>query len=127
MSSVCVGAAVKDTLSSSNVSDGSNPVMCDHLMKSWRVVTRRSWYCRKHWCLLLLHSETDHDRRTPSPDVIILSDNEASSPRTTPRPEERLHQANLDMFKVALVAVTRHMARTIEPVCRLYRQYLLYG
>lgn len=45
-------------------------------------------------------SETDHDRRTPSPDVIILSDNEASSPRTTPRPEERLHQANLDMFKV---------------------------
>lgn len=45
-------------------------------------------------------SETDHERRTPSPDVIILSDNEASSPRTTPRPEERLHQANLDMFKV---------------------------
>ncbi|XP_076013222.1 transcriptional repressor p66-beta isoform X2 [Genypterus blacodes] len=40
----------------------------------------------------------EHDRRTPSPDVIILSDNEASSPRTTPRPEERLH-ANLDMFK----------------------------
>ncbi|XP_031134377.1 transcriptional repressor p66-beta isoform X1 [Sander lucioperca] len=43
--------------------------------------------------------DADHDRRTPSPDVIILSDNEASSPRTTPRPEERLHQANLDMFK----------------------------
>ncbi|CAG5892103.1 unnamed protein product [Menidia menidia] len=44
-------------------------------------------------------SEADHDRQTPSPDVIILSDNEASSPRTTPRPEERMHQANLDMFK----------------------------
>uniref|UniRef100_A0A3P8WEQ4 GATA zinc finger domain containing 2B n=1 Tax=Cynoglossus semilaevis TaxID=244447 RepID=A0A3P8WEQ4_CYNSE len=44
--------------------------------------------------------DTDRDRRTPSPDVIILSDNEASSPRTTPRPDERVHQANLDMFKV---------------------------
>ncbi|MEQ2215664.1 Transcriptional repressor p66-beta, partial [Xenoophorus captivus] len=40
--------------------------------------------------------------QTPSPDVIILSDNEASSPRTTPRPEERMHQANLEMFKVHL-------------------------
>uniref|UniRef100_A0A3Q1AST9 GATA-type domain-containing protein n=1 Tax=Amphiprion ocellaris TaxID=80972 RepID=A0A3Q1AST9_AMPOC len=47
--------------------------------------------------------DVDHDRRTPSPDVIILSDNEASSPRTTPRPEERVHQANLDMFKVPVV------------------------
>jgi len=45
-------------------------------------------------------SDVDLDRRTPSPDVIILSDNEASSPRTTPRPEERLHHANLDLFKV---------------------------
>ncbi|XP_068188981.1 transcriptional repressor p66-beta isoform X1 [Antennarius striatus] len=43
--------------------------------------------------------EAELDRRTPSPDVIILSDNEASSPRTTPHPEERLHHANLDMFK----------------------------
>ncbi|MED6274019.1 hypothetical protein CHARACLAT_012292 [Characodon lateralis] len=46
--------------------------------------------------------EVDRDRQTPSPDVIILSDNEASSPRTTPRPEERMHQANLEMFKVHL-------------------------
>lgn len=50
--------------------------------------------------LFFLTSDADHDRRTPSPDVIILSDNEASSPRTTPRPEERVHKANLDMFKV---------------------------
>lgn len=48
----------------------------------------------------IVYSDTDRDRRTPSPDVIILSDNEASSPRTTPRPDERVHQANLDMFKV---------------------------
>uniref|UniRef100_A0A3Q2PZH1 GATA zinc finger domain containing 2B n=1 Tax=Fundulus heteroclitus TaxID=8078 RepID=A0A3Q2PZH1_FUNHE len=44
--------------------------------------------------------EVDHDRQTPSPDVIILSDNEVSSPRTTPRSEERMHQANMEMFKV---------------------------
>ncbi|TMS18460.1 Transcriptional repressor p66-beta [Larimichthys crocea] len=56
--------------------------------------------------------EADHDRRTPSPDVIILSDNEASSPRTTPRPEERLHQANLDMFKVPVV---QNAASSVQP------------
>lgn len=50
-----------------------------------------------------LRREVNHDRRTPSPDVIILSDNEASSPRSTPRPEERLQKANLDMFKVCAV------------------------
>lgn len=53
--------------------------------------------------LLCLRREVNHDRRTPSPDVIILSDNEASSPRSTPRPEERLQKANLDMFKVHAV------------------------
>ncbi|KAA8586270.1 hypothetical protein FQN60_007839, partial [Etheostoma spectabile] len=56
--------------------------------------------------------DADHDRRTPSPDVIILSDNEASSPRTTPRPEERLHQANLDMFKVPVV---QNAASSVQP------------
>lgn len=45
-------------------------------------------------------SDVDRERHTPSPDVIILSDNEASSPRGTPHPEERLHQANLEIFKV---------------------------
>ncbi|TNN32516.1 Transcriptional repressor p66-beta [Liparis tanakae] len=49
----------------------------------------------KYWAC-----DVDLDRRTPSPDVIILSDNEASSPRTTPRPEERLHHVNLDLFKM---------------------------
>ncbi|XP_029591157.1 transcriptional repressor p66-beta-like isoform X2 [Salmo trutta] len=44
-------------------------------------------------------SDVDRERHTPSPDVIILSDNEASSPRGTPHPGERLHQANLEIFK----------------------------
>uniref|UniRef100_A0A8C7LYE8 GATA-type domain-containing protein n=1 Tax=Oncorhynchus mykiss TaxID=8022 RepID=A0A8C7LYE8_ONCMY len=43
--------------------------------------------------------DVDRERHTPSPDVIILSDNEASSPRGTPHPGERLHQANLEIFK----------------------------
>lgn len=45
-------------------------------------------------------SGVERERCTPSPDVIILSDNEASSPRSTPHPEERRHHPNLDMFKV---------------------------
>ncbi|XP_060916380.1 transcriptional repressor p66-beta isoform X1 [Labrus bergylta] len=63
--------------------------------------------------------ETDHDRRTPSPDVIILSDNEASSPRTTPRPEERLHQANLDMFKGKTGEERQQMIKALREELRL--------
>ncbi|XP_038624945.1 transcriptional repressor p66-beta isoform X4 [Tachyglossus aculeatus] len=44
-------------------------------------------------------SEPDRGRLTPSPDVIVLSDNEASSPRSGSRVEERLKAANLEMFK----------------------------
>ncbi|XP_028910638.1 transcriptional repressor p66-beta isoform X1 [Ornithorhynchus anatinus] len=44
-------------------------------------------------------SEPDRGRLTPSPDVIVLSDNEASSPRSGSRMEERLKAANLEMFK----------------------------
>lgn len=47
-----------------------------------------------------LSSEPDRGRLTPSPDVIVLSDNEASSPRSSSRMEERLKAANLEMFKV---------------------------
>ncbi|KAJ8273728.1 hypothetical protein GJAV_G00104850 [Gymnothorax javanicus] len=43
--------------------------------------------------------EVERERRTPSPDVIILSDNEASSPRAPPPAEDRLRSANLEMFK----------------------------
>uniref|UniRef100_A0A3Q3GW89 GATA zinc finger domain containing 2B n=1 Tax=Labrus bergylta TaxID=56723 RepID=A0A3Q3GW89_9LABR len=60
-----------------------------------------------------------HDRRTPSPDVIILSDNEASSPRTTPRPEERLHQANLDMFKGKTGEERQQMIKALREELRL--------
>nr|XP_043908427.1 transcriptional repressor p66-beta isoform X1 [Solea senegalensis] len=63
--------------------------------------------------------EADRDRRTPSPDVIILSDNEASSPRTTPRPEERLHQANLDMFKGKSGEERQQMIKALREELRL--------
>lgn len=63
--------------------------------------------------------EAEHDRRTPSPDVIILSDNEASSPRTTPRPDERLHQANLDMFKGKSGEERQQMIKALREELRL--------
>ncbi|XP_034400867.1 transcriptional repressor p66-beta [Cyclopterus lumpus] len=63
--------------------------------------------------------DVDLDRRTPSPDVIILSDNEASSPRTTPRPEERLHQANLDMFKGKTGEERQQMIKALREELRL--------
>ncbi|KAM4540005.1 transcriptional repressor p66-beta isoform 1-T1 [Odontesthes bonariensis] len=63
--------------------------------------------------------EADHDRQTPSPDVIILSDNEASSPRTTPRPEERMHQANLDMFKGKTGEERHQMIKALREELRL--------
>ncbi|XP_041430534.1 transcriptional repressor p66-beta isoform X3 [Xenopus laevis] len=44
-------------------------------------------------------SEQDRGGLTPSPDIIVLSDNEASSPRSASRLEERIKVANLDMFK----------------------------
>ncbi|NXK76352.1 P66B protein, partial [Amazona guildingii] len=44
-------------------------------------------------------SDPDRGRLTPSPDIIVLSDNEASSPRSGSRMEERLKAANLEMFK----------------------------
>nr|XP_061808918.1 transcriptional repressor p66-beta-like [Nerophis lumbriciformis] len=63
--------------------------------------------------------DTDHDRRTPSPDVIILSDNEASSPRATPRPEERLNHANLDMFKGKSGEERQQMIKALREELRL--------
>ncbi|XP_029919096.1 transcriptional repressor p66-beta [Myripristis murdjan] len=63
--------------------------------------------------------DVDRERRTPSPDVIILSDNEASSPRTTPRPEERLHHANLDMFKGKTGEERQQMIKALREELRL--------
>uniref|UniRef100_A0A672GKH4 Transcriptional repressor p66-beta-like n=1 Tax=Salarias fasciatus TaxID=181472 RepID=A0A672GKH4_SALFA len=63
--------------------------------------------------------DSDRSRRTPSPDVIILSDNEASSPRTTPRPDERLHHANLDMFKGKTGEERQQMIKALREELRL--------
>ncbi|XP_059499021.1 transcriptional repressor p66-beta isoform X2 [Stegostoma tigrinum] len=44
-------------------------------------------------------SDVDRERSTPSPDIIVLSDNEASSPRANGRFEDRNKVANLELFK----------------------------
>ncbi|GCC18225.1 hypothetical protein chiPu_0022065, partial [Chiloscyllium punctatum] len=44
-------------------------------------------------------SDADRERSTPSPDIIVLSDNEASSPRANGRYEDRHKVANLELFK----------------------------
>lgn len=62
-------------------------------------------------------SGVERERCTPSPDVIILSDNEASSPRSTPHPEERRHYPNLDMFKVQCLSHNMDLNRTIQQHC----------
>ncbi|KAK9957579.1 hypothetical protein ABG768_011818 [Culter alburnus] len=64
-------------------------------------------------------SEIVRERRTPSPDVIILSDNEASSPRSTPHPEEKLHQANLEMFKGKTGEERQQMIKALREELRL--------
>lgn len=59
---------------------------------------------------VFLHSDVDRERHTPSPDVIVLSDNEASSPRGPSQGEERLRVANLEMFKVCVcLCVFQHI------------------
>ncbi|XP_072303710.1 transcriptional repressor p66-beta [Eucyclogobius newberryi] len=63
--------------------------------------------------------EADYVRRTPSPDVIILSDNEASSPRATPRPEEKIHRANLEMFKGKTEEERQQMIKALREELRL--------
>ncbi|XP_030645238.1 transcriptional repressor p66-beta [Chanos chanos] len=64
-------------------------------------------------------SDLDRERRTPSPDVIILSDNEASSPRGTPHPEERHHRANLEMFKGKTGEERQQMIKALREELRL--------
>lgn len=63
---------------------------------------------------LILSSEPDRGRLTPSPDIIVLSDNEASSPRSSSRMEERLKAANLEMFKVKEGGGERQILRKRE-------------
>ena len=71
----------------------------------WRVLVAHGF------CLcFLIASETACERRSLSPDVIVLSDNEATSPRSTPHPEERLHQANREIFRVSTVSRSLYTA-----------------
>ncbi|XP_037392843.1 transcriptional repressor p66-beta-like isoform X1 [Pygocentrus nattereri] len=63
-------------------------------------------------------SVVDKDRHTPSPDVIVLSDNEASSPKGAGR-EERVKPVNLDMFKGKSVAERQRVIKALREELRL--------
>ncbi|NXO19586.1 P66B protein, partial [Cisticola juncidis] len=64
-------------------------------------------------------SEQDRGRLTPSPDVIVLSDNEASSPRCSSRMEERLKAANLEMFKGKSLEERQQLIKQLRDELRL--------
>lgn len=63
-------------------------------------------------------SVVDKERHTPSPDVIVLSDNEASSPKGAGR-EERAKPVNLDMFKGKSVAERQRVIKALREELRL--------
>ncbi|KAI4892426.1 hypothetical protein NFI96_019359, partial [Prochilodus magdalenae] len=63
-------------------------------------------------------SVVDKERLTPSPDVIVLSDNEASSPKGAGR-EERVKPVNLDMFKGKSVAERQRVIKALREELRL--------
>ncbi|XP_035602027.1 transcriptional repressor p66-beta-like isoform X3 [Oncorhynchus keta] len=63
--------------------------------------------------------DADRERHTPSPDVIVLSDNEASSPRGPSQGEERLRAANLEMFKGKTGEERQKMIRALREELRL--------
>ncbi|XP_071032907.1 transcriptional repressor p66-beta-like isoform X3 [Oncorhynchus clarkii lewisi] len=63
--------------------------------------------------------DTDRERHTPSPDVIVLSDNEASSPRGPSQGEERLRAANLEMFRGKTGEERQKMIRALREELRL--------
>uniref|UniRef100_A0A8C0UIL9 GATA zinc finger domain containing 2B n=1 Tax=Cyanistes caeruleus TaxID=156563 RepID=A0A8C0UIL9_CYACU len=64
-------------------------------------------------------SEQDRGRLTPSPDIIVLSDNEASSPRSSSRMEERLKAANLEMFKGKSLEERQQLIKQLRDELRL--------
>ncbi|XP_048881186.1 transcriptional repressor p66-beta-like isoform X2 [Brienomyrus brachyistius] len=64
-------------------------------------------------------SEPDRERHTPSPDVIVLSDNEASSPRASSRSEDRLRAANVEMFKGKSGEERQQMIKALKEELRL--------
>ncbi|XP_058862404.1 transcriptional repressor p66-beta-like [Acipenser ruthenus] len=63
--------------------------------------------------------DVDRERRTPSPDIIVLSDNEASSPRSNCCVEERVKAASLEMFKGRSVEERQQMIKQLQDELRL--------
>ncbi|XP_058253247.1 transcriptional repressor p66-beta-like isoform X1 [Hemibagrus wyckioides] len=63
-------------------------------------------------------SVVDRERHTPSPDVIVLSDNEASSPKGAGR-EEKVKPVNLDMFKGKSIAERQRVIKALREELRL--------
>ncbi|XP_061088873.1 transcriptional repressor p66-beta-like isoform X3 [Conger conger] len=63
--------------------------------------------------------DVDRERHTPSPDVIVLSDNEASSPKGSSRAEERLRAANVEMFKGKSGEERQQMIKALREELRL--------
>lgn len=63
--------------------------------------------------------ERERERHTPSPDVIVLSDNEASSPKASSRMEDRFKSANLDMFKGKSVEERQKVIKALREELRL--------
>uniref|UniRef100_A0A4X2KTL1 GATA-type domain-containing protein n=1 Tax=Vombatus ursinus TaxID=29139 RepID=A0A4X2KTL1_VOMUR len=59
-------------------------------------------------------SEPDLGRLASSPDINVLSDNEASSPRSSFRMEERLKAANLEMFKGRGIEEQRQLIKQLR-------------
>lgn len=55
---------------------------------------------------LLIRSEIKREKRVPSPDVIVLSDNEPSSPRMNGLTKIALKETNTEALMVSLPVVT---------------------
>ncbi|XP_069624247.1 transcriptional repressor p66-beta [Ranitomeya imitator] len=64
-------------------------------------------------------SDQDRAGLTPSPDVIVLSDNEASSPRSSSRLEDRIKGANLDIFKGKTLEERQQLIKQLKDELRL--------
>ncbi|XP_072283583.1 transcriptional repressor p66-beta isoform X3 [Pyxicephalus adspersus] len=63
--------------------------------------------------------EPDRAGLTPSPDVIVLSDNEASSPRSASRPDDKIKMANLEMFKGKSMEERQQLIKQLKDELRL--------
>ncbi|KAM4601552.1 transcriptional repressor p66-beta-like [Polymixia lowei] len=64
-------------------------------------------------------SDLDRQRTTVSPDVIVLSDNEASSPSGVLRYQDTLRSTSLDIFKGRSVEERQKVIRALEEELRL--------